>query len=311
MDIQKVEFFLPSNDQKHKLHCILWKPADDREVKHILQISHGMQEYLDRYDDFARFMVQHGYAVVGNDHLGHGGTVNAPDELGFFVSKDASRIVVADVYTVTKYIRKQYPNASFYLLGHSMGSFIARRYLMEYGNEVDRAIIMGTGSQPKFVLMFGTPFVHLMQCLYGEKHRSKLLAAMMMGNYNKKFSKDRFGRDWITSDPEMMKKILRDDKCKFLFTVNGILFLLNTVSFIQNKKNIKKIPLDLPILFISGMDDPVGNFGCGVRKAMKMINKCGIKKTTLHMIKGDRHEVLNEQDRSENYQYILHWLSKQ
>ncbi len=171
--MEKKEYYIPSKDGIHRLHVVLWEP--DTPVKAVVQISHGMVEMIDRYEEFARFLNQHGYAVVGNDHLGHGLTAGNDADLGYFCPKHMSATVVADLHRVTRAAKKRYKNKPYFLFGHSMGSFMARRYLMTYGMDLDGAVICGTGSQRWLTLAAGTLVANALRLVLGDRRRSQLL----------------------------------------------------------------------------------------------------------------------------------------
>lgn len=306
--VEKLYTKVPSKDGIHKLNVVIWKPKDHTKVKAVLQISHGMIEFIERYDEFATYLVENGYAVVGHDHLGHGSTVNNQDEWGYFVKQEASQTVVEDVYRVTCKIKQIFPDTKLILLGHSMGSFIARRYLMTYGKELDAAIIMGTGSQPKLMLIAGKSIVKVLKFIYGDKHRSKFIEKVMFGTYNKRFSDNSMGKEWLTKDEEIRKWYCNEPGCTFLFTLNGYELILETLGFIQRQTNIDKIPKNLPIYIVAGKDDPVGNYGKGVERVYNVYKKSGIKDISIRLYENDRHEILNETDRQMVYKDILTWL---
>ena len=306
--VEKLYTKVPSKDGIHKLNVVIWKPKDSTKIKAVLQISHGMIEFIERYDEFATYLVENGYAVVGHDHLGHGSTVNNRDEWGYFVEQEASQTVVEDVYRVTCKIKEIFPDTKLILLGHSMGSFIARRYLMTYGKELDAAIIMGTGSQPKLMLIAGKLIIKVLKFIYGDKHRSKFIEKVMFGAYNKRFSNNRNGKEWLTKDVEICKWYCNEPGCSFLFTLNGYELILETLGFIQRQTNIDKIPKNLPIYIVAGKDDPVGNYGKGVEHVYNVYKKTGIKDISIRLFENDRHEILNETDRQMVYKDILTWL---
>ena len=308
--VEKLYTKVPSKDGIHKLNVVIWKPQNNNKVKAVLQISHGMIEFIERYDEFATYLVQNGYAVVGHDHLGHGSTVNNQDEWGYFVEQEASQTVVEDVYRVTCKIKEIFPDTKLILLGHSMGSFIARRYLMTYGKELDAAIIMGTGSQPKLMLIAGKLIIKVLKFIYGDKHRSKFIEKVMFGAYNKRFSDNRNGKEWLTKDEEICKWYCNEPGCSFLFTLNGYQLILETLGYIQRQTNIDKIPKNLPIYIVAGKDDPVGNYGKGVEHVYNVYKKTGIKDISIRLFENDRHEILNETDRQMVYKDILTWLDQ-
>lgn len=300
--------FLSANEHNH-IYVKLWKP-EKKPVKGILQISHGMIEHIERYDEFACFLADRGFVVVGNDHMGHGKSVNESNEWGYFANQEGSAKVVEDLHTLTLKMKEMYPDTSYFVLGHSMGSFMIRRYLMTYGEEVDGAIIMGTGRQSFFSLMLGKLVLKIMKAIYGEEHRSIFLDKLMFGSYNKRFSTNKGGKEWLTSDEKHVQQYINDPACSFLFTINGIETLLSTLTFIQKPQNMKCLPKHIPMLIISGTEDPVGSYGKGVCRIFKTYQQHGIKNIDLKLCEGLRHELLNEVSRKEVYEIIYTYLSK-
>lgn len=303
----KNELYIASTNGINKLHMIIWEPAVSPIG--ILQISHGMIEYIDRYDAFARYLNECGFIVVGNDHLGHGQTVKCKDELGYFSAADPSATVVDDLHQVTLYMKKHYPDLPYFLMGHSMGSFMARRYLMTYGKALDGAIIMGTGTHNKAELCAGHAITNLISKFKTDRYRSTLLEKLSFATYNLR-TKKRTSKDWLSRDNAVVDAYLQDPLCSFKFTVNGYRTLFDTLSYIGDPGNIKRIPLDLPIFIVAGDADPVGAYGKGVRSVYKSYKKHGVKDLSLKLYKGARHELVNEIDREVVYTDISHWLKQ-
>lgn len=304
--MKRRDFYIPSRDGVHRLHVVLWEP--EMEVKAVVQISHGMIEMIDRYEEFALFLNQHGYAVIGNDHLGHGLTAGNDADLGYFCPKNMSATVVADLHRVTKCAKKKYKNKPCFLLGHSMGSFMARRYLMTYGMELDGAIICGTGSQNWLVLDAGPIVANALRLVFGDRFRSRLLEMNAFGAYQKRIPNPRTSSDWMTRDAAIVDFCRSNKYCSFIFTVNGYRTLFEVLTFIQRKQNIDRIPKELPFFFIAGGQDPVGHYGRDVRKVSAGYERAGIEDVSLKIYQEDRHEVLNELDREQVYQDVLAWL---
>ncbi len=305
----KETFTFPSANGKNQIYVKLWKPEKE-PIKGILQISHGMIEHIERYDEFAVFLASRGFLVVGNDHMGHGQSVSNSEEWGYFAKEDSSKKVVEDLHALTLKMKSKYPGVKYFVLGHSMGSFMIRRYLMTYGKEVDGAIIMGTGMQSFMKLALGKLILKVVKMFYGEKHRSVFLEQVMFGSYNKRFSTNKKGKEWLTRDEKEVQCYRNDPACSFLFTINGIETLLSTLSFIQAKENIQCFPKEIPILMVSGREDPVGNYGKGVKKVFETYQQHGVKNITLKLYDGARHEPLNEMNRYEVYEMIYTYLNK-
>lgn len=289
-----------------RIHGYIWVPY--APVRGIVQISHGMTEHIKRYDDFARYLNSKGILVVGHNHLGHGTSINNETDYGYFTEHDAPKAVVCDILKVTHYIKKKYPGVPYFLLGHSMGSFFARRYLIEYGSELDGALILGTGNQSPLITNAALLCAKAEKLIFGSRYRSKLAAGLFFGPYNKRFQPVRTPKDWLTKDMQIIDEYLKDPACTFSFTVNGYETMLKNVLFTCNIENIKKMPKELPVLIASGEEDPVGNYGKDVKKLYAAFYEAGMKDVSLRLYPNDRHELLNETDRQEIYQDLWQWI---
>lgn len=298
--------YIPSTNGKNELHMMVWRP--EGEVQAILQISHGMIEYIERYSQFAEFLVNQHILVVGNDHLGHGKSVKSEEELGYFDTENGSKVVVDDLYEVTKRMKQEYPRVPYFILGHSMGSFMVRRYIMTYGKEIEGAIIMGTGHQPQIALAGGNMVYKILKAIKGADYRSQFVNAVAIGGYNKQFAPNRTASDWISRDEKAVDAYVSDPYCSFLFTINGFKTIFDTFSFINKKSNITKIPKQLPIFFVAGDRDPVGNNGKGVRKVYEKYKEAGLSKVQLKLYPGSRHEILNDLDYKAVYEDLHMWI---
>ena len=303
------EFYFPSKDGNTEIHTIEWKP--EGEVRAVLQICHGMVEYIRRYDEFAQFLCGEGYYVVGNDHLGHGKSIQAKSEYGFFNEKYGNACVLGDMHTLRQRTEKKYPGVPYFMLGHSMGSSLLRQYIQMYGNGLNGAVLMGTvADHKKAALLFGKRLCRVMAAFRGWHYRSKMVDNLVLGAYNKKFKPARTRADWITSDNENLDMYVADPLCSFMSTVNAYYNVFSGMIGIQRKESVYMIPKGLPVLFVSGADDPVGEFGKGVRKIYEKYRAAGIRDVTLRLYTGDRHEILNETDRDQVYKDLLGWFEK-
>ncbi len=303
------EFYFPSKDGNTEIHTIEWKP--EGEVRAVLQICHGMVEYIRRYDEFAQFLCGEGYYVVGNDHLGHGKSIQAKSEYGFFNEKYGNACVLGDMHTLRQRTEKKYPGVPYFMLGHSMGSSLLRQYIQMSGNGLSGAVLMGTvADHKKAALLFGKRLCRVMAAFRGWHYRSKMVDNLVLGAYNKKFKPARTRADWITSDNENLDMYVADPLCSFMSTVNAYYNVFSGMIGIQRKESVYMIPKGLPVLFVSGADDPVGEFGKGVRKIYEKYRAAGIRDVTLRLYTGDRHEILNETDRDQVYKDLLGWFEK-
>lgn len=304
--VTKSEFYFDSNDGVTKIHAVMHIP--DKTPCAILQISHGMVEFIDRYDDFAAFLGEHGIIVVGNDHLGHGGSVLSKEEYGYFSKKNGNRNLIEDLHKLTELTKERYPSLPYFLLGHSMGSFYARQYICDYGNELEGAIIMGTGNQPLVLAAAGVVITAVIALIKGWKYRSTFIDKMAFGGYNKRFMPSRTDKDWLTKDEKKVDEYLSDERCTFIFTLNAYHNMFKGIVRLHSGNLLEKIPKALPLLVVSGKDDPVGDFGKGVKKFAEKLGKLKIKDVMLKLYEKDRHEILNETDRDVVYKDVCDWI---
>ncbi|HJB01936.1 MAG TPA: lysophospholipase [Candidatus Mediterraneibacter merdavium] len=303
------EFYFPSKDGNTEIHTMEWKP--EGEVKAVLQICHGMVEYIKRYDEFAQYLCDQGWYVVGNDHLGHGKSIQAKSEYGFFNARYGNACVIGDIHTLRLRTMKKYPDVPYFMLGHSMGSSLLRQYIQMYGSGLSGAVLMGVVSDHrKAELLLGKRLCRLLAVFRGWHYRSKLVDKMVNGPFNKRFKPAHTRADWVTSDRERLEAYVADPLCSFMFTVNAYYSMFSGMISMQRKESVYMIPKNLPILFVSGADDPVGSFGKGVRKVYEKYRAAGIQDVTLRLYTGDRHEILNETDRQQVYEDLAAWLEQ-
>ncbi len=308
----KTEKTFASADGKTTIHAQCWAPDTGVPVA-VLQISHGMVEYVDRYDAFARYMAEQGFLVVGHDHLGHGGSVTSQDSWGYFTEGDGSHILVEDLHTLRTLVQQEYPGLPYLMLGHSMGSFILRRYLMEHGDGLTAAVISGTGYKPELLADVFLAVCRVIAALRGWGCHSRLAKELFFSGAFHKFDMDgsRPEDSWLTNDAEIVRRYYAEPRCTFPFTVSGFYTITRLVKADQNPANIGKTPKELPLLFVSGDQDPVGDFGAGVRKVCELCRKAGQQKVKMLLYPGARHEVLNEVKRNEFWKDILDWCREQ
>ncbi len=306
--MQKQEFFYPSKDGLTQIHAVEWIPEGD--VRGILQIAHGMVEFIDRYDRFASFMASNGFYVVGNDHLGHGKSVTDESRLGYFAEHDGNACVIGDMQQLREDTRKKYPAVPYFLLGHSMGSFLARQFIELYGEGLSGAVIMGTSWQNPATLDFAMGLTSLLQRIRGGLYRSSLVNSMALGSYNASFEPARTKCDWLTRDEAVVDAYAANPLNQFVFTVNGYYNLFRGLRFAERQENLDKIPKSLPILVVSGGQDPVGERGKGPTAVAESFRKTGVQDVTLKLYPDDRHEILNELDRDTVDRDILQWIER-
>ena len=278
------EFYFPSKDGNTEIHTIEWKP--EGEVRAVLQICHGMVEYIKRYDEFAQFLCEKGFYVVGNDHLGHGKSVQSKSEYGFFEKKYGNACVLGDIHTLRQRTVKKYPEMPYFMLGHSMGSSLLRQYIQMYGNGLSGVVLMGVVTDHRrSSLLFVKQLCRLMAAVRGWHYRSRMVDELVTGSFNKKFKPSVTRADWITSDKEHLDAYVTDPLCSFMFTVNAYYSMMAGMLGMQKKENISMIPKSLPVLFVSGAEDPVGNFGKGVRKVCEIYKSAGLRMSHLNYMR--------------------------
>ncbi|MDO4294618.1 MAG: alpha/beta hydrolase [bacterium] len=309
----KKEFYFLSCDQKTKIHVLAWLPQ--QPPRGILQICHGMTEHIERYHAFASFLCEQGYLVVGHDHLGHGASVQTEEDRGYFHKTQGNAILIRDIRRLFLKVRKHFPHTPYYMLGHSMGSFLLRQYLQVYGPDttvegLSGAILMGTGNLPASVLLPAICLCKGVMLLKGERHRSVFLNNLAFGSYNRRFRPVQTDYDWLSRDANQVAAYAADPWCTFIFTANAYYHMFCGMLTLCSKKQRQRIPKDLPLLLVSGEADPVGNCGKGVRQVAQQYKKAGIQSVSLKLYPNDRHEILNELDKASVYHDILDWLNR-
>lgn len=305
--IKKEDLYFNSRDREHKLHAIRWVPEAEKPVC-ILQIVHGMTEYIDRYDEFARYMAERGILVVGDDHLGHGKSVRAGEPYGYFCKHDAPTVLVRDEHRLKKLMQKKYADVPYIILGHSMGSFITRNYLLRYGKGIDGVIIMGTGMPPKPVLLTGIALSTIQGLVYGGDHVCKFIDKISFGSYNKRIDMTKEPGNWLSKNEENLMKYAGDPMCSFTFTANGFQTMFRLIYNLHDREKLKKMPPELPVIFLSGEDDPVGDYGKAVKQVYQSFREIGMENVQIKLYPKDRHEILNELDREDVYGDIYRWI---
>lgn len=292
------DIHFPSSDGAHTVHACVWKPAGEPVA--ILQIIHGMEEYAARYARFAEKAAERGFLVCAEDHLGHGETATMPDggqELGHF-PRGGETYILKDIAQLTDRAERYAPDAPYFLLGHSMGSFFCRAYLSRSGGKFAGAVIMGTGYKNKATLFFARCITGLIRALKGAKHKSALLKKLAFGSYSKRFApatdEGCAGLEWLSADSENARAYNADPLCGFGFTCGGFAGLFRIIRLACDKRAFADTDKNTPLLLIAGEDDPVGDYGKAVRKVACAYKQAGVKDVRLKLFPGARHEILND-----------------
>ncbi|MDR1644147.1 MAG: lysophospholipase [Clostridiales bacterium] len=294
----------PATRGGHDINAKVWAPDRTEDAVAIFQLAHGMREYVERYQEFAEFMVSEGFIVAMNDHTGHGSSVH--EMRGYFGEKDGWSNMVEDMRSLTKIVASEHPGLPVFLMGHSMGSFLARIYVSRHGSELAGAIFSGTASTPG-TLSAGLALARLLASRI-PKAPAKLVNTLSSIGYNDKFKPVVTGSEWLTRDEEKVRVFNGNPKAQFIFTNRGYVDLFEMIQQSNKKECADKTPKSLPILLISGSEDPVGTYGKGVLLVMRQLVDAGCKDVEMKLYGPGRHEMLNELNKDEVYSQIAFWL---
>jgi alpha-beta hydrolase superfamily lysophospholipase len=306
--VTKGEFRLPSSDGIHQLYVREWVPEGD--VRGVIQLSHGIAEHMGRYEEYATVLAQAGYYVVGADHLGHGRTANGPEELGYTAEKAGWLKLCADLERVYQRAKRAYPDVPYVLLGHSMGSFLARTFLIRYPGRVDGCILSGTGQEAGAVVTLGANIAHLTAKKVGHQGRSPFLQKLMFGSYNRGFDPAEGEYAWISGVPQVVADYEADPLSGGIATCRLVEDMMWGLTYIWKAENLRKMDLSTPILLYSGDKDPVGGQGKQVEKVYRRFVDLGCQNVTMKLYPGGRHEMHNEENRQQVFQDVLDWLDE-
>lgn len=307
--MRKEEFYYTSRDEKTKIYAVRYEPEEVQPWA-IVQIVHGMAEHIERYEPFAKFLTDKGIIVTGESHLGHGKSVGEGGKQGYFCRRDPATVVVRDVHRLKKMTQEKFPGLPYYILGHSMGSFITRNYLGRYGTGIDGVVVMGSGLMPAALVNGSQAFMKFLRMFLGGKHVSKLCDKLAFGSYNSKIKNPRTGFDWLSCDEKEVDKYIADPMCGFVFTLNGFITLMELIKRAHSEEYVSKIPTKLPVFIVAGGEDPVGNYGQVVPGLKDIYEAHGIESVEAKCYEGARHEILNDNCRQEVMEDIYAWLQK-
>lgn len=297
----------PSSNGRDRIAYYKYYPL--QEPKAILQISHGMCDYIERYEPFIEYLTSMGFLVCGNDHLGHGNSVSDEENLGYFAEEKGWICLVKDLHRLTFIMKRENPQLPYFLLGHSMGSLAARVYLGKFGGELNGCILMGTSGKVTGASMVAR-LGRMQMRKKGERYRSLRVHQMVFGAYNARIPAHTSRYDWLTKDAEVVKRFEEDPKCNFVFTLKAFFDLYELQRYVSAKAWAWSIPKKLPVYLVSGDMDPVGSYGKGVREVFKALNLAGVEDVSMKLYGNDRHELLNETDRDQVYDDLARWMEK-
>ena len=289
------------------LTLYLWQT--DAPCRGVLQLVHGMAEHIARYDRLARALCAAGYTVAGHSHLGHGEDARE-DELGFFGRRDGWDHLVEDVHAAHEMLLKRFPGQRFAILGHSMGSFVTREYLLRYGGDLTAAVICGTGWFPGPLCSVARAAAALCGVFGGWQKPAPLVDRLMSKDNNKAFAPVRTPFDWLSRDTAEVDKYMDDPRCGFLFTARGYYDMFTGLKSLSRLHRLAALPGNLPVLFISGDADPIGTQGKGVSTVAQQFRDAGVRDVTVRLYPGARHELFNETNRDEITAELIDWLNR-
>ncbi len=290
-----------------RLHCCRWTPKG--EIRAVVQIIHGIAEFIERYDDFALHLNSLGFLVVAEDHMGHGRSVGKEGIQGYF--HGGWFAAVEDSVNLLKKTREEFPQLPYILFGHSMGSFMTRTILAKYPDAgISAAVICGTGWQPRALLPGAIQVCQAVCDRVGEQNPSYWLQDLVFGSYNAHVEHPRTEYDWLTRDKKIVDAYIAHPSCGFTASSGLLRELLKGILYVEKPENLGRMKKDLPVLFVAGGEDPVGSYGKGVKKAAEAFKKAGMQDVQLRLFPLCRHEILNEINREEIYEFISRWMEK-
>ena len=312
--MQTTTISYPSHDNASTIRALAWEPDDaarpDFSPRAVVQIVHGMSEHVERYAPFAEFLGGRGFVVCANDHVGHGKTAGERD-LGHMPLANGADVLVEDVHALRKKACERYPHARHVMFGHSMGSFVTRVYLTRHADGLSAAILCGTGQQPRIQTVAGRVITRLISQIRGERHVSRFVDSLGAGAYGRAIKNARTDVDWISSDPDVVDEYIADPLCGQPFTVGAYATLASLVADATDARLARRVPKDLPLLFVAGAEDPVGDCGRGVARAVDEYRNAGVRLVEMGIYPGARHEILNEPCREAVWHDVEEFLARQ
>lgn len=290
-----------------KIHGCRWTPEES--PKAVVQIVHGIAEFIERYDEFAAYLNGLGFLVVAEDHMGHGQSVGENGIQGYF--HGGWFTAVEDTMTLLRETQAAYPDIPYVLFGHSMGSFMARTILCKYPDSgISAAVICGTGWQPAALLPPVTRFIEAVCRKDGEDKPSAFLENLVFGSYNKRVEHPRTAYDWLSRDAKIVDAYIAHPMCGFTPTAGLLREMMKGLTYIEKSAHLEAMKRDLPVFFVAGGDDPVGGYGKGVKRTVSEFKKAGMTDVSCRIYPLCRHEILNEINRQEIFEDIGGWILK-
>jgi alpha-beta hydrolase superfamily lysophospholipase len=290
-----------------EIYAVKWEAE---KPKAVVQIIHGLAEHIERYGEFAEYLNSRGFIVAGEDHRGHGKTAGNLKNAGYFADSDGWNKVIVDNLQLSMKLKSEYPGLPFYILGHSMGSFLSRKIIAESPEGIDKVILSGSGDFEKSIVNMLSIIARFQKLFLGGKARAKLLDKLSFSSMNNQFKPGRTGFEWLSRDEKKVDEYIADPYCGFVASIGLYMDFASGLSYLQNPEHLKKTPAELPILLFSGSEDPVGGNTKLIRGIHKKYKDSGHTNVELMFNDGGRHESLNETNRKEVYKRFADWLEK-
>lgn len=305
--VRREELRFASADGASTIRALLWLPAGGAEPRGVVQIIHGMAEHVERYDGFARTLAARGLAVCGDDHIGHGASAD-PSRYGCLPARGGAEALVEDEHRLRQLAAARVgADAPHFLFGHSLGSYIARVYLPEHGRGLAGVVLSGTGTLPVAVSWAGHALARLIAATRGEDRRSRLLDHMGVGAYARAVPGPT-SCEWLSHNEGNVADYVADRRCGFAFSAGGYAAVTKLTARACSLSWARRAPHDVPLLFVAGAEDPVGERGRGVRKAAELARRAGQKEVDVRIYEGMRHEILNEDDGARVASDVASWI---
>lgn len=298
----KNEFYYPSADGKTNIHAVSWIP--EKEPKAIIQIAHGITEHILRYEEFAEYLADRGFIVVGNDHIGHGTSIAEGAAPMFFGSEGSFRYLIEDMNTCMQKMKEQYEGVPYCMLGFSLGSFLVRAHLFDYPGEADAAILIGTGKIPNAQIAIAKWLANREAMNFGEAETSPMIKKLTFDTYNKNFAPNRTDFDWLCANERAIDDYIADELCGSYYTAGAFREMLNVMAYSNRKRAMYS---GVPIFLLSGKNDPVAEGGKSVQRTFRFLMKC-VDSVDVKMYPNMRHDILHESDREHVFDDIVQFI---
>ncbi len=306
----KISNFTFKGEEDIDIYVYKYEPIEKENINGIVQISHGMSEEAGRYKRFANYLTDNGYIVYINDHRGHGKSAENINRIGILAQKDGIHCIAKDLNKLTKIIKAENNGLPIFLFSHSMGSFAAQKYIIDYSEDIDGVILSGTNGLHGIEVDLGFLVAKVMSKIQGREKKAYLIDKLAFGGFNKKFKPNKSEFDWLSRDFKEVEKYIENEYCGVVFS-NGYFYdLFKLFKEIRNINNLKKINSKLPIYIFAGDKDPVGKFGKGITKLYENYKKVGIENVEFKLYSGGRHEMLNEINKDEVINDTINWIKQ-